>query len=81
MYLDKYFKIFCTFKVWTRFDCKTLGDYNDLYLKFDVLLTDVFENFRDLCMTTYNLDAVHCYAAPSLSFEACLKYTEMKLEL
>ena len=44
-------------KVWEAFDCKTLKDYHDLYLKSDViLLADVFETFRDLCMTNYELD-------------------------
>ena len=36
--------------VWEVFECKTLGDYHDLDVKTDVaLLTDVFENFRNLC--------------------------------
>ncbi|KAL4098768.1 hypothetical protein QTP88_023307 [Uroleucon formosanum] len=69
-------------EVWTQFECKTLGEYSGLYLKIDVLLlADVFENFRDLCMNTYNLDAAHYYTAPGLSFDACLKYTKKKLEL
>lgn len=34
-------------KVWKEFNCKTLGDYHDLYLKSDVtLLADVFQTFR-----------------------------------
>ncbi|KAE9534114.1 hypothetical protein AGLY_008850 [Aphis glycines] len=68
--------------VWNNFKCKTLGEYSDLYLKIHVLLlADVFENFRDVCMSTYNLDAAHYYTAPDLSFDAMLKYTGQKLEL
>lgn len=69
-------------KVWNHFDCKSLGEYSDLYLKIDVLLlTDVFENFRDMCILTYNLDPVYYYTAPGFSFDCMLKYTDIKLEL
>ncbi|XP_026819595.2 uncharacterized protein LOC113558329 [Rhopalosiphum maidis] len=68
--------------VWDHFDCEMLGDYSDLYLKIDVLLlADVFENFRDVCMRAYNLDAAHYYTAPGLSFDAMLKFTSQKLQL
>ncbi|XP_025192669.1 uncharacterized protein LOC112592729, partial [Melanaphis sacchari] len=68
--------------VWIHFDCQTLGEYSDLYLKIDVLLlTDVFENFRDLCITTYHLDPSFYYTAPGFSFDCMLKYTGQQLEL
>jgi len=69
-------------EVWNHFNCQTLGEYSDLYLKVDVLLlADVFENFRDLCLNTYHLDPAYYYTAPGFSFDAMLKYTAIKLEL
>jgi hypothetical protein len=69
-------------KVWRHFGCKTIGEYSDLYLKIDVLLlTDIFENFRDVRMKAYNLDPAYYYTTPGFSFDCMLKYTSMKLEL
>jgi hypothetical protein len=68
--------------VWNHFNCHTLGEYSDLYLKIDVLLlADVFENFPDLCLTTYHLDPAFYYTAPGFSFDCMLKYTSIKLDL
>ena len=67
--------------VWKEFNCKTLGDYHDLYLKSDVtLLADVFQTFRKTCMEAYKLDPLHYYTAPGLSWDALLKYTKIDLE-
>ncbi|XP_060881580.1 uncharacterized protein LOC132953049 [Metopolophium dirhodum] len=69
-------------EVWRHFKCPTLGDYSDLYLKVDVLLlANVMENFRDLCMSTYNFDPVYYYTAPGFTFDAMLRYTGVSLEL
>ena len=68
--------------VWQAFNCKTLGDYHDLYLKTDVLLlADVFQTFRKTCMGSYKLDPLHYYTAPGLSWDALLKHTGINLEL
>ncbi|ORP64564.1 hypothetical protein B7954_01790, partial [Vibrio cholerae] len=45
------------------------------------LLADVFETFRDLCLKDYNLDPVHMYSLPGLTWEACLRMTRVKLQL
>ena len=69
-------------KVWETFEIKTLEDYHNLYNNLDVLLlADVFENFRDICIKNYNLDPAHYYTAPGLSWDASLKITNVKLEL
>ena len=69
-------------KVWSTFKMKTLRDYHKLYNMLDVLLLcDVFENFRDLCITNYDLDPAWYYTAPGLSWDALLKITKVKLEL
>ena len=69
-------------KVWNTFNCKTIRDYHDLYLKTDVLLlADVFENFRKTCLKHYQLDPAHFYTAPGLAWDACLKETGQQLQL
>ena len=69
-------------KVWETFEMKTLKDYHNLYNEVDVLLlADVFENFRNICIKNYKLDPAHYYTAPSLAWDAALKFTEVKLEL
>ena len=68
--------------VFERFNMSTLGDYHDLYLKTDVmLLSDVFESFRSVCLRQYGLDPCHFYTSPGLSWSACLKMTKIELEL
>ena len=68
--------------VWNVFNMKTFKDYHELYNKTDVLLmADVFENFRDLCLKIYGLDPAHYFTAPGLSWDACLKITGVELEL
>ena len=69
-------------KVWKTFKIKTMGEYHDLYLKSDVLLlADVFESFRKTCLQYYKLDPCHYFTSPSLSWDAMLKMTNIKLEL
>jgi hypothetical protein len=59
--------------VWKQTNCRVFADYLKLYLKTDVLLlADVFENHRRLCLQLYELDPLHFITAPSYSWSACL---------
>ena len=59
-----------------------MGEYHDIYLKSDVLLlADVFEEFRNVCMEHYSLDPAWYYTSPGLSWDALLKHSKIKLEL
>ena len=61
---------------------KNLGEYHDLYVQSDtLLLADVFENFRNMCNKVYELDPAHSLSLPGLAWQACLKKTNVKLEL
>ena len=69
-------------KVWKEFKLKNLGEYHDLYLKTaTVLLSNVFEVFRNTCLQHYKLDPAHFYTSPGLAWQAALKKTGVKLEL
>ena len=69
-------------RIWKEFGIKNLGEYHDLYLKSDVLLlADVFEEFRNVCMENYSLDPAWYYTSPGLSWDALLKHSGVSLEL
>ena len=64
------------------FKLENLGYYHDLYVKSDtLLLADVFNNFRDMCIKEYELDPAHFLSLPGLAWQACLKKTNIELEL
>ena len=68
--------------VFTAFILENLGDYHDLYAQSDtLLLADVFNNFRDVCLKEYELDPAHFLSLPGLAWQACLKKTNIELEL
>ena len=62
--------------------CTDMVDYHDFYVQTDTfLLADVFEKFRDKCNEIFGLDPFYFYSAPGLAWQACLKKTDIKLEL
>ena len=68
--------------VFKTFELNNLGDYHDLYVRSDtLLLADVFENFRNACLSNYELDPAHFVSLPGLAWQACLKKTNVELEL
>ena len=62
--------------VWTTFNCKTLFDYRNLYLK-----ADIFEKFRDFFLRNHDIDPAYFYSAPGLTWQCRLKHTNIKLDL
>ena len=61
-------------KVFKELKLKNVGEYHDLYVQSEtLLLADVFENLRNMCIKVYELDPAHFLTAPGLSWQACLK--------
>ena len=56
-------------KIWDVFEIKNLGEYHDLYVQSDdtLLLADIFENFRNMCLNIYELDPVYFVSALGLT--------------
>ena len=46
-----------------------------------LLLADVFENFRNMCLRIYKLDPAKFLSIPGLEWQAVLKKTKAKLDL
>ena len=68
--------------VFKVFKLENLGNYHDLYVQNDtLLLADVFNNFRDMCIKEYELDPASFLSLPGLAWQACLKKTNIELEL
>ena len=53
-----------------------------MYVQSDtLLLADIFESFKNKCIEIYELDHAHFLSTPGLTYQTCLKKTEVKLEL
>ena len=69
-------------ELWNTYNLKNLGELHDLYMETDVLiLSDIFEEFRNFSLLKYRLDPAHYNTAPGLSWSAALLYTKQSLEI
>ena len=58
-------------RVWKNFQIKNLGEFHDLCLKSDtLLLADVFENFKNMCIKIYKLYPAKFLPVPGLAWQA-----------
>ena len=56
-------------KVWDVFKINDLGEYHGLYVQSDtLLLSDVYENFRNMCLEKNELDSTYFVSAPGLAW-------------
>ena len=64
------------------FEIKGVEEYHDLCVQCDtLLLVNVFENFRNMCLEIYELDPAEFLPAPVLAWQVALKRTKEKLDL
>ena len=66
--------------VFKDFVIKHLGEYRDLYVQSNtLLLADVTDNIRNMCLKIYKLDSALSPSAPWLAWQAALQKTKVKL--
>ena len=71
-----------TKRVCKDFEIPNLEEYQDLYVQSEtLLLVDVSENFRNMCLEIYELDPARFLSAPRLAWQAVLQKTKVKLDL
>ena len=58
-------------KVWNIFKCEKFKDYHEVD---SLLFADVFENFRQTCLDTYEVDPSNYFTTPGLSFDSLLTH-------
>lgn len=65
--------------IYYKTNCRNIGEYSKLYLETDVLiLADVTGNFINNSIEAYDLDPTDYFPLPSYSWDAILKYTDVK---
>lgn len=62
--------------IWSSMKMQTMQDYHDFYLKTDVLLlTDVFQNFRSVCLREKKLEPSYYMSLPGFTQDALFHHT------
>ena len=62
-------------------EINNIGEYHDLYVQSDtLLLADVFNNFKNMCLKMHELDPANVLSAPGLAWQADLKKTKVQLD-
>ena len=77
---DSYYRhaqnVFKTFKL------QNMGGYHDLYVESDTIkLTDVFQMYRKTLHYAYKEDPAKYLTLSLHTYDACLKYTKIKLQV
>ena len=67
-------------RVCKEFEIKNVGEYHDLYVPSDtLLLADVFENFRNLCLEIYEFDSTKFLSASGFVRQSSFKKNKSKI--
>ena len=68
-------------KVWDVFEIENLGECHNLYAQSDtLLLADVYENFRNMCLDKHELDPTY-FVFASLSLPSLFKKDRSKIRI
>ena len=69
-------------RVCKDFEIKSLGEYHNFFVQSDtLLLADVFENFRKMCLEIYKFKPEKFLSVPELAWKETSKKTKVKLYL
>lgn len=68
--------------VWEELKIKNLREYTLVYCITDVMiLADAMIRMRNMFIHDFNIDAVHYFSISQLSFDCCLSYTGISLQI
>ena len=69
-------------RVCKDFETEKLGEYHDFFVQSNtLLLADVFEIFRDMCLQIDDLDPANFFSPPGLAWQADSKNLKVKVVL